>query len=159
MNNLATFFRESRTARFFIPLGVILIAFSIILFIIGNQNKDYIKIESTVSKVELSREETIDSEGNTEPAMYKIFVKYTVDGKEYDTELGEMYEKKVGDKITIIYNPKDPTQISQPNSIILNIAMLVGGIASLTGGIISAVNAVKRHKKMKAQEESWNNGK
>ena len=158
MNGIATFFRESKTARFLIPLGIILIIMSILLFVIGNHNKNYIKIESTVSKVELVKEETTDSEGNTEEAIYDIYVKYTVDGKEYDTELGEMPERKVGDKITIVYNPNNPSEISQPSSIILNICLLVGGIVSLVGGIISSINAVKRYKKMKKQEEGWNNG-
>jgi hypothetical protein len=158
MNGIATFFRESKTARFLIPLGIILIIVSILLFIIGNNNKNYIKIESTVSKVELVKEETTDSEGNTEEAIYDIYVKYTVDGKEYDTELGEMSKRKVGDKITIVYNPDNPSEISQPSSIILNICLLVGGIVSLVGGIISSINAVKRYKKMKTQEEGWNNG-
>lgn len=158
MNGIATFFRESKTARFLIPLGIILIIMSILLFVIGNHNKNYIKIESTVSKVELVKEETTDSEGNTEEAIYDIYVKYTVDGKEYDTELGEMSKRKVGDKITIVYNPNNPSEISQPSSIILNICLLVGGIVSLVGGIISSINAVKRYKKMKKQEEGWNNG-
>ena len=157
MNNIATFFRESNTARFFIPLGIILIVFSILLFSVGKHNKNYIKIESTVSKVELLNEARYDVDGNKEEATYNIFVKYTVDGKEYETELGEMFEQKVGDKITIVYNPENPNEISQPSSMILNIAMLVAGIASLTGGIISAVKAVKRHKQMKEQEKGWKN--
>ena len=159
MNGIATFFRESRTARFLIPLGIILIAVSILLFVVDNHNKDYIMTEATISKVELVREETYDADGNREEAMYNIFVKYIVNGTEYDTELGEMYKHKVGDKITIVYNPEDPSQISQPSSMILNIVLLVSGIAILVGGIISAINALKRHNKMKIQEESWNNAK
>ena len=158
MNGIATFFRESRTARFFIPLGIILIIVSIFLFISGNNTKDYIKTEATVSRAVLVKEATYDSEGNREEAMYQIYVKYTVDGKEYDTELGEMFEQKIGDKITIVYNPNNPNEISQPTSIIFNLVFLIGGIASLVGGTISAVNAVKRHKKMKEQERSWENG-
>ena len=37
------------------------------------------------------------------------------------------------------------------------IVIIVAGVASLTGGIISGVNAVKRNKKMKEQERSWAN--
>ena len=157
MNNLATFFRESRTARFFIPAGIILIIASILLFLAGEHNKNYIETESTVSKTVLVKDVTYDQDGNREEAMYKIFVKYTVNGIEYETELGEMYEHKIGDKIKIVYNPDDPKVISQPSSLIFNICFLVAGVASLTGGIISSVNAVKKHKKMKAQEESWKN--
>ena len=159
MDGIATFFRESRTARFFIPLGIILIIVGIFLFISDNHNKDYIKTEATVSRVVLVKEETYDAEGNRDEAMYRIYVKYTVDGKEYDNELGEMFEHKVGDKINIVYNPNNPNEISQPSNIIFNLVFLIGGVASLVGGTISAVNAVKRHKKMKEQERSWENGK
>ncbi|MBR1413254.1 MAG: hypothetical protein IJ574_01105 [Bacilli bacterium] len=158
MNNIATFFRESKTARFFIPLGIILIIVSIFMFVIDKNNKDYIPTVATITKTELSREATTDQEGNREEAMYYVYIKYTVDGKEYEAELGEMFEQKIGDKIDIVYNPKDPTNISMPASPILNTVLLVGGIASLVGGIISAVNTVKRQKTLKKQEESWNNG-
>lgn len=157
MNAIATFFRESKTARFLIPLGIILIVVSVFLFISDKHNKDYIKIESTVSKVVLVKEASYDVDGNREEAMYNIFVKYTVDGKEYENELGEMFEQKVGDKITIVYNPENPNEISQPSSLILNLVCLVGGIASLTFGIVSAVNVVKKYQKMKEQEKGWKN--
>jgi hypothetical protein len=57
----------------------------------------------------------------------------------------------------IYYNPKDPNQITQTKSLILPSVIIFAGIASLVGGIISAVNAVKRHKKMKEQERKWSN--
>ena len=159
MNGIATFFRESRTARFLIPLGIILIVFSIFFFNSDKHNKDYIETEATVSKAILVKAETRDYEGNTEPAEYDIFVKYTVNGREYETKLGQMYEQKVGKKIKIVYDPTNPNNISQPASPILNFALLIGGIVALVGGIVSALDAVKRHKKMKEQEASFNNGK
>ena len=159
MNSIATFFRESGTARFLIPLGIILIVFGVIMFVSDDHNKNYIEIEATVSKSTLVKEETTDAEGNVESAEYDTFVKYTVDEKEYETELGITFEHKVGEKIKIVYNPKDPSVISQPASPIINTIVLVSGVGILVGGIISAVNAVNRYKKMKEQEESWANGK
>ena len=157
MNGLKTFFRESRTARFFIPLGIILIVFGIFIFIVNNNNKDYIQVESTVSNVKISQEEYIDADGNHVDATYDITVKYTVDGKEYEGELNGLGKYNIGDKMKIYYNPNDPSQITQSKSLILPIIMIVAGIASLTGGIISAMNAIKRHKKMKEQERNWSN--
>ena len=159
MNRVATFLRESKNARFFIPLGIILIVVSIFLFISDNHNKDYIKTEATISKVVLVKEESYDAEGNHEEAMYDIFVKYVVDGNEYETLLGEMYEHKVGEKIDIVYNPENPKEISQPASMILNIVLLVGGVASITGGTISIINNINKNRKMKEQEKRWKNGK
>ena len=158
MNKMAVFFRESKAARFLIPVGITLIIFGILLFVVSKNNKDYIETEATVSKVELYSEESFDVDGNVEPAQYTIYVKYMVDEKEYENELGIMFEMKVGDKVTIVYNPKDPNQISQPSSLLLNIIILVSGVASLLGGIISAVNAVKRQRKLRSQEEKWENG-
>ena len=159
MNKLAVFFRESKLAVFLIPLGITLIVFSMLLFVVRDNNKNYIEIEATVSKVELYSEESFDVDGNVEPAQYTIYVKYVVDEKEYENELGIMFEHKVGDKIKIVYNPEDPNQISSPSSLILNITLLIGGIAALIGGICSAINSINRQKKLKSQEEAWSNGK
>ena len=56
------------------------------------------------------------------------------------------------------YNPKNPNEITQVKSLILPIAIILAGIAALTGGIVSGVNAVKRYQKMKDQEKGWENG-
>ena len=157
MNKMFTFMRESSTARFFIPMGILLIVFGVIMFVINNKNQDYIEIEAIVSNVELSQEEYKDTDGNRVEATYNVNVKYTVDGKEYDVKLEDVSKYNIGDKMKIYYNPKDPSQITQTKSLILPAVIVVAGIASLTGGIISIVNTVKRHKKMKEQERSWEN--
>ena len=157
MNKIATFFRESMTARFFIPVGIVLIIFGIASFIINSNNSNYIKVDAIVSKIELAQEAHLDENDNHVDATYNVYVKYTVDGKEYDTELGEFSNYKKGDKITIYYNPDDPSKITQTKSLILPIVITIGGIASLTFGIISGVNAIKKIKRMKEQEKGWAN--
>lgn len=157
MNKMFTFMRESQVARFFIPAGLILIIFGIVVFVITLNNHDYIKIEATVTDVREEQETNTDADGTSTTTIYNITVNYTVDGKEYAGNLDNVSKQKVGDKIDIYYNPEDPNQITQTKSLILPIVIIVAGIASLTGGIISAVNAVKRHKKMKEQERSWVN--
>ena len=157
MNGLMTFFRESRTARFFIPLGIILIVFGIFVFIVNNNNKDYIQVESTVSNVKISQEEYIDADGNHVDASYDITVKYTVDGKEYEGELNGLGKYNIGDKMKIYYNPNDPSQITQSKSLILPIVIIIGGLGAFVGGIITAINAIKKHNKMKEQEKGWAN--
>ena len=157
MNKLATFFRESTTARFFIPLGIILIVFGVIMFMINKENQNYIEIEAVVSKTELAEEAHYDNDNNYVEATYIVYVKYTVDGKEYDEELGELSGYKKDQKVTIYYNPQDPSKITQTKSLILPIVFVVAGVVSLVGGIISGLNAIKRVKKMKEQERSWAN--
>ena len=157
MNKMFTFMRESQTARFFIPAGLILIIFGIVVFVITLNNQNYIKIEATVTNVEETQETNVDDGETNITTIYNAMVNYTVDGKEYTQTLDNVSKCKVGDKMDIYYNPKDPNQITQTKSIILPIVIIVAGITSLTGGIISAINAVKRHKNLKEQERSWAN--
>ena len=155
MNKIASFFRESHTARFLIPLGLILIIFGIVAFIINKSNSNYISVDAVVSKTELVEEEHTDSDGNHVDASYRVYVKYTVDDKDYETELGEFSNYKEGKKLTIYYNPEDPSKITQTKSLILPVVLIGVGIAAFIGGIISGINAIKKVKKMKAQEKEW----
>ena len=157
MNKMFTFMRESQTARFFIPAGLILIIFGIVVFVISLNNQNYVKIEATVTNVEDTQETNVDDDGTNTTTVYNATVNYTVGGKEYTQTLDNVSKCKIGDKMDIYYNPKDPNQITQSKSLILPIVIIVVGIAAFAGGIISAANAVKRHKKMKEQERSWAN--
>lgn len=155
MNGIATFFRESLLARFLIPAGFFITIFGVAILVINLNNQNYVKIESSVSKVEIEEEEHYDSDDNLVEATYEISVKYTVDGKEYEGVLVGLPKYDIGEKMTIYYNPDDPTQITQTKSLILPIVLIVGGIAAFTGGIISGINSYKRYKKMKDQEKGW----
>lgn len=157
MNKMFAFMRESQTARFFIPAGLLLIIFGIVVFVITLNNQNYVKIEATVANVEETQETNVDDDGTNTTTVYNATVNYTVGGKEYTQTLDNVSKCKIGDKMDIYYNPKDPNQITQSKSLILPIVIIVAGITSLTGGIISAINAVKRHTKMKEQERSWAN--
>ena len=159
MNKIATFFRESSIARFFIPLGIILIAFGTFMFIVNTKNQDYVETKAVISNVELAEEAYIDAEGNHVDATYDIKIKYTVDEKEYESELLGMPKYSKGESLTIYYNPSDPTQITQTKSLVIPVIMILGGIAALAGGIISGINAIKRYNKMKEQEKGWENDK
>lgn len=158
MNKIITFMRESATARFLIPAGICLIAFGIVMFVINSKNQDYIKIESTVSNVELVEEAYVDADGNQVEATYNAKVKYIVGEREYEAELDNVSKYEIGDKVSIYYNPKDPSQVTMSKSMILPVIIILAGVGAVVGGIVSAVNAVKRHKNMKEQERSWENG-
>lgn len=159
MNKIFTFMRESSTARFLIPFGLILIIFGVIMFVINTKNQDYIKTIATISNVELIEETHSDIDGNQVEATYSVTLKYNVDGEEYSSTLDNVSKYNIGDKMTIYYNPDDPVQITQTKSLILPIVIMIGGVVSFTGGIVSAVNMVNKNKKMKEQERSWKNGK
>ena len=157
MNKIIMFFRESITARFFIPLGIILIVFGVIIFGINKENQNYIKTNAIVSRMDLVRESYIDENHNEVEATYNVYVKYSVDGKEYEEELGELSGYKENQEITIYYNPDDPVKITQTKSLVLPIVMILFGFVSFVGGIISGLNAIKKIKKMSDQEREWNN--
>ena len=157
MNKIIMFFRESITARFFIPLGIILIVIGVIIFGINKENQNYIKTNAIVSRMDLVRESYIDENHNEVEATYNVYVKYSVDGKEYEEELGELSGYKENQEITIYYNPDDPVKITQTKSLVLPIVMILFGFVSFVGGIISGLNAIKKIKKMSDQEREWNN--
>ncbi len=158
MNKIFTFMRESSIARFFIPLGVILIIFGVIIFVINMKNKNYLKIEATILDTKVLEEAYTDTDGNHVDETYSVTIEYTVDGKKYQQTLDNVSKYNIGDKMTIYYNPQDPNQITQSKTLIIPIVMIIAGITAVTGGIVSIVNAIKRHKKMKEQERSWANG-
>ena len=159
MQRVAKFFRDSYLARFLIPVGLILIVVSIFVFIFVDNTKGYVKTEAVVSNMVLVEEEYTDIDGNFHDAVYTVTVKYTVNGTEYENELGDYSNLHVGDKITIAYNPSNPNDICQPSGIILPIILLVAGIASTIGGIVSIVVVVRKNKKLKLQEEEWSNAR
>ena len=139
MNVIARFFRESMAARFLIPLGFALIAFGIFAFMSNNKTKNYPKVEAVVSKVELYEDAYTDLDGNHVDAVYTVYMKYTVNGVDYEEIYGQFSGYKVGDKKTIVYNPNNPKEISDPPSLLLVIIILAGGVVSICLGIFSAI--------------------
>ena len=158
MNKIITIIRESRLARFLFPAGVMLTVFGVIIFVVNSKNQDYIKTEATVTRVELEQEAYTDANGNRNEATYLIGLKYSVNGRNYESELGGLSKMEEGEKMTIYYNPNDPSQITQTKSLIVPLAMIIAGIAALVGGILSAVSTVRKYKRMKEQERGWANG-
>lgn len=159
MNKLITIIRESALARFLIPAGVILIVFGIVFFDASKQNQHYKQTEARVASVELETEASTDANGNRTEATYLLGLKYTVDGKEYAADFSGMSKYEVGDKLTIYYDPADPSRITQTKSFIIPLIIIAAGIAALVSGIVSGVNTIRRLKNMKAQEREWAHGK
>ena len=158
MNKLAVFLRETSLGRFLIPLGIILLVFSVFTFKAVDHTKGFTRTSAVVTRTELYEEAYTDSNNNHYDATYTVYVKYTVDGKQYEEEYGIFSGIKEGDKTTICYNPNDPTEIAQPNSILLPICMAAAGVIALIGGVISLIRAYNRRKALKIQEEGWTHG-
>ena len=159
MNKIITIIRESALARFLIPAGVILIVFGVVFFGASKQNQHYKETEAQVISVVLEEAASTDTNGNRTEATYLLSLKYTVDGKEYETDLSGMSKREVGDRIAIYYDPADPSKITQTKSLIIPLIIIAAGIAAVVGGIVSAVNTIRRYKNMTAQEREWTHGK
>ena len=157
MNKFAIFLRESVLARFLIPVGLFLIIFGVVVLVINIKNQNYKEIEATISNVILSEDEYIDADGNHIDATYDIEVKYNINGNEYEAKLNGMSKYNIGEKIKIFYNPSNPNEITQTKSLILPIAIVVGGLIAFIGGIINGMKTYKKLKKMKEQEKGGAN--
>ena len=144
--------RATYVGRALIPIGLILMVVSIFIFRSVDHIRDFRKTEAVVSRLEHAEDEYTDEQGQHHAATDTVYVKYTADGKEYEEEFGVFSGYKEGDRLSICYNPMNPTEISSPTSIVLPIAMLGGGAAAFIGGIISLIRAARRHKALRKQE-------
>lgn len=86
------------------------IIIGIMLFLIfsaGCTTKDDIPVDAVVSNIERGYT-------SNHKEYSRIYVTYTVDGKEYTSELhGDTSNLNIGDKITIYYNQKHPEQTTR----------------------------------------------
>ena len=94
------------------PISVF--AIGIILVIVGivdiSHAKNFPQTEAVVTDIDIVR--TVDEDGtSTEEAT--VYVKYTVDGKEYNEMLSDpSNDLKEGDKIAVHYNPEKPSYVT-----------------------------------------------
>ena len=154
MNRFAKFMRDYSVTAFLIPLSIVLIVFGVFYIGFYNKTKNYPTTEAVVTKTVLYEEEYND--GDTyHDATYTVYIEYTVDGKTYNEEYGVFSGMKKGDKVSVSYNPKKPSEVSQPASKIWLIGFFVLGIVALIGGILSFIKSFKKNKKLKLQEEEW----
>ena len=137
-NKFARFLRNTGPARFFVPLGLILIAVGIFLMTLNLGS--YLE---TVGKVERVVE-TVNAENSK---VYDVTYRFTADGREYEVtdELTEEY--KVGDEIKVFYNPEDPTQTTNSKLGVVIAPIMIGlGALALAFGVFQTVKAYKKSK-------------
>ena len=140
-NKIARFMRNTGPARFFIPVGIVLIIFGVILMMFKSDN--YLE---TVGKVTTVVEET-NADNQKE---YDVSFTYTVDGKEYTGTFDNLGKKsKEGDDIKVYYNPDNPEQItnSKLGGIVGPIVIGVGVLALALGAFLT-VKAFRKSKEL-----------
>lgn len=135
--------RNSGPARFFIPVGLILIIFGVIM--LGFRSGNY---EETAGKVtEVTEDIAVDEDNKT---VYNVRFTYEVDGKSYNGSfdgLGQKYA--VGDPIQVFYDPSDPGKVTNAKipDFIWPVAIAVGA-AAVIFGVFRTVQAFKKSKEL-----------
>ncbi len=140
-NRFAKLMRNTGPARFFVPVGIILIVFGIILMLFNSN--DYLETTGTVTAV---AEET-----NTEnQTVYDVGFTYRVDGKDYSgtfEDLPKPYEN--GSEIKVFYNPENPGQYtnSKTPGFLPPVIILAGALAAVFG-VYKTAKAFKQSREL-----------
>ena len=139
-NKVSGFMRNSGPARFFVPVGLILIIVGCVLF--GFKSDNYEKATGTVTSVETVTD--MDNNKSTE-----VHFTYTVDGLPYEGSFDVAKEYSKGDSIDIYYNPEDPKQYTNAKTPGFLPFILIGaGALALVFGIFRTVQAFKKSKQL-----------
>ena len=141
-NKFARIMRNTGPARFFIPLGIILIIAGVLMLGINTDN--YIETTGKIASVtECPRLED-------EVQSYDVAVTYTVDNKNYETTFANMSgEYKVGADIKVLYDPADPTRTSNARLPKFVAPLLIAlGAAAMIYGVYKTVSAFKKSKQL-----------
>ena len=140
-NKFARLMRNTGPMRFFVPVGIILIVFGVIMLNFNTDN--YIE---TTGKI-ISVVEGVYDEDET--PQYDVEVKYTVDNKEYSAVFGGMSgDFKVGEDMKLFYDPANPEKATNSKTGFLPLILIAVGALSLILGVYKTVTAFKKSKEL-----------
>ncbi|WP_028505301.1 DUF3592 domain-containing protein [Ruminococcus sp. FC2018] len=141
-NRFARFMRNTGPARMMVPLGLILIIFSVVLFSFNTDK--YAETTGTITSAVQSDAGQEDEKG------YDVKFTFTVDGKQYEDEFTNLSGSfAAGDAVKVFYDPADPskTASSRMNKLI-PVAIAGAGVLALAGGIALTVRAFRKSKEL-----------
>ena len=143
-NKFARVMRDTGPARFFIPAGIILLVFGIILLAM-NTGK-YVETQGKIAEV---TELPVDVTDEDRSVKYDLKVTYTVDGKDYDTVFSGMSGSyKTGDSIKVFYDPADPSKTTNAKMGFLGPVLIGVGALALVFGVYKTVTAFRKSKEL-----------
>lgn len=135
----------------FAIVGAIFIVAGLNIFISSIEFKK-VAVEGTAIITNI--QEYRDSDGDI---SYKVFVKYTVDGTEYNKQLNVYsIDMTVGKEIVIYYNPASPTVIQTSGQD--SIGLIFAGIGLLTF-VIGSIMMIIKIKRITNKKRLLTNGK
>ena len=127
--------RLSNTLKRLMKVGAILFGLAFIIAgVIGiRQDDTFLPTKAVIQSMERTYEATDSNETDT----WEVMVAYSVDGKDYVTDLGQKKDDfTVGKEIDILYNPNNPEGIVLPGKTIWFIFMIAGAAVAVIAAVL-----------------------
>lgn len=127
--------RLSNTLKRLMKVGAILFGLAFIIAgVIGiRQDDTFLPTKAVIQ----SMERTYEAADANETDTWEVMVAYSVDGKDYVTDLGQKKDDfTVGKEIDILYNPNNPEGIVLPGKTIWFIFMIAGAAVAVTAAVL-----------------------
>ena len=127
--------RLSNTLKRLMKVGAILFGLAFIIAgVIGiRQDDTFLPTKAVIQ----SMERTYEAMDSNETDTWEVMVAYSVDGKDYVTDLGQKKDDfTVGKEIDILYNPNNPKGIVLPGKTIWFIFMIAGAAVAVTAAVL-----------------------
>jgi hypothetical protein len=127
--------RLSNTLKRLMKVGAILFGLAFIIAgVIGIRQDDTFLPAKAVIR---SMERTYEAADANETDTWEVMVAYSVDGKDYVTDLGQKKDDfTVGKEIDILYNPNNPEGIVLPGKTIWFIFMIAGAAVAVIAAVL-----------------------
>jgi hypothetical protein len=127
--------RLSNTLKRLMKAGAILFGLAFIIAgVIGIRQDDTFLPTTAVIQ---SMERTYEAMDSNETDTWEVMVAYSVDGKDYVTDLGQKKDDfTVGKEIDILYNPNNPEGIVLPGKTIWFIFMIAGAAVAVIAAVL-----------------------
>ena len=127
--------RLSNTLKRLMKVGAILFGLAFIIAgVIGiRQDVTFLPTKAVIQ----SMERTYEAMDSNETDTWEVMVAYSVDGKDYVTDLGQKKDDfTVGKEIDILYNPNNPEGIVLPGKTIWFIFMIAGAAVAVIAAVL-----------------------
>ena len=127
--------RLSNTLKRLMKVGAILFGLTFIIAgVIGiRQDDTFLPTKAVIQ----SMERTYEAMDSNETDTWEVMVAYSVDGKDYVTDLGQKKDDfTVGKEIDILYNPNNPEGIVLPGKTIWFIFMIAGAAVAVIAAVL-----------------------
>ena len=137
-NRLARLLRNSGPARVFVPIGIILIVFGIIMIGLKPAG-ELVETVGTVTSV-------TEAAASGDKKQYDVAFTYTVDGREYSNVFPNLFGTySPGDAIKVFYDSENPGNVANTgNGGIIAPAAIILGVFAIAYGLTRSVRAFRK---------------